>query len=195
MGFDLKECLEQVRHKNQDAARSLVAHLYPLVIRIVRSHLPRRMTDEDLAQEVFMRLFARLEQYQERNGVPFEHWMSRLTVRACLDHLRAERRRPEQRWSDLTDEELRCLEYLQSDHESEPNTSPMAAREVVSRLLQELNPEDRLVITWLDLEQRTVKEISELTGWNTTLVKVRAFRARRKLRKIAASLNMESIYE
>src|SRR3974390_2620339 len=93
--LDLEKCLQQARQQNQDAARALVEHLYPLVIRIVRGHLPRRMAEEDLAQEIFVKLFCRLGQYETRAGVPFEHWVSRLAVRTCLDALRAERRRPE----------------------------------------------------------------------------------------------------
>ena len=64
----------------------------------------------------------------------------------------------------------------------------LAARELVHQLLAQLNPEDRLVIRLLDLEQKTVAEISRLTGWNQTLVKVRAFRARRKLQKLFREL-------
>jgi RNA polymerase sigma-70 factor, ECF subfamily len=193
-GFALTDCLEQVRKNDSRAAQALVEHLYPLVIKIVRSHLPRRLTEEDLAQEIFLKVFSRLDQYREQDGVPFEHWISRLSVRTCLDHLRAERRRPEQHWADLPEAEREGLEYLLSNQNAEPDSTPTAAREVLHRLLQELPPADRLVITLLDLEERSLKEISQLTGWSTTLTKVRAFRARRKLRRIAANLNMESIY-
>ena len=88
---DLAQCLSRVRQSEPEAARLLVERLYPLVIRIVRSHRPVRTAEEDLAQEVFAKLFARLDQYQERSDVPFEHWVSRLAVRTCLDALRAER--------------------------------------------------------------------------------------------------------
>ena len=58
--FDLPGCLERVRQRDQAAARQLVYQLYPLVIRIVRSHLPRRVLEEDLAQEIFMKMFTRI---------------------------------------------------------------------------------------------------------------------------------------
>ena len=64
----------------------------------------------------------------------------------------------------------------------------LAARELVHRLLEQLKPDDRLVIQLLDLEQKTIAEISALTGWNQSLVKVRAFRARRKLQKLFREL-------
>jgi RNA polymerase sigma factor (sigma-70 family) len=193
--FDLADCLQRARQQDQSAAQALVEHLYPLVIRIVRSHLPRRLAEEDLAQEVFLKLFTRLDQYRERDGTPFEHWVSRLAVRTCLDQLRAERRRPETRWADLPEEESQWLEYLLSAEPDEPAESPAAARELLEKLMVGLSPADRLVIVLLDLEQKSVREISQRTGWSRMLVKVRAFRARRKLRQLAVELKMESIYE
>ena len=64
----------------------------------------------------------------------------------------------------------------------------VAARELVYKLLDELKPQDRLVLQLLDLEQRSVAEISASTGWNPSLVKVRAFRARAKLKKLFEEL-------
>ncbi len=192
---DLTPLLARVREEDEDAARALVEHLYPLVIRIVRSHLPRRMAEEDLAQEVFVKLFSRLHQYVARTEVPFEHWVSRLAVRTCLDALRAERRRPEQRWGDLPETELAWLEFMLAEAPSPPATDANAAREVVEKLLSQLPPDDRLVLALLDLEQRSVKEIARLTGWSGALVKVRAFRARRKLRSLAAKLKAREHYE
>jgi RNA polymerase sigma-70 factor (ECF subfamily) len=193
--FDLSACLEAVRQHDQEAARVLVEQLYPQVIRIVRSHLPRRMAEEDLAQEIFVKLFDRLPQYVARPGVPFEHWLSRLAVRTCLDALRAERRRPEWRHADLSEDELTWLEHLVADDAAPPDASAAGARELVQKLLGQLSAPDRLVITLLDLEQKSVKDISALTGWSVTLVKVRAFRARRKLRRLAATLEQETPYE
>jgi RNA polymerase sigma-70 factor (ECF subfamily) len=189
--FDLEQCLEGVRRQDAAAAHALVEHLYPLVLRIVRSHQPRRLAEEDMAQEVFLKLFSRIEQYRPRRETPFEHWVSRLAVRTCLDSLRAEGRRPELRWGDLAEETVAWMKYMVSAAESTPHTSAAAARETVEILLRQLAPADRLVLTLLDLEQRSVKEISQTTGWNATLVKVRAFRARRRLRKIGEALRRE----
>jgi RNA polymerase sigma-70 factor (ECF subfamily) len=185
---DLARCLEGARRGEQEAARTLVEQLYPLVIRIVRSHLPLRAAEEDMAQEVFLKLFSRLDQYEARAGIPFAHWVSRLVVRTCLDALRAERRRPEVRWSDLSEEQSAWLEFMLVNDAATPDTSPASTREVVDLLLSQLPPQDGLVIRLLDLEQKSVKEISQMTGWNSALVKVRAFRARHKLRKLAKAL-------
>ena len=84
--FDEAACLCLVREGNESACRELVEHLYPAVIRIVRAHLPRREMEEDLDQEVFMKMFARLSQY--RQNVPLQHWVSRInkTQTRCLCH-------------------------------------------------------------------------------------------------------------
>src|SRR5215470_15584916 len=71
-------CLARVRRGDDEAARLLTQHLYPLVIKLVRSHLPRRTSEEDLAQTVFMKMFANLSQYS--GTVPLEHWVSRIAV-------------------------------------------------------------------------------------------------------------------
>jgi RNA polymerase sigma factor (sigma-70 family) len=127
----VRDCLEGVRRNEPLASQALVEHLYPLVIRIVRSHLPRRTAEEDLVQEVYLKIFTRLEQYRERDGVPFEHWVSRLAVRTCLDQLRAERRRPEWRWSDLNEEEAGWLDsMLSTPIPTDPDVKrPVAVRE------------------------------------------------------------------
>ncbi len=184
--FDLPGCLERVRQRDQTAARQLVEHLYPLVIRIVRSHLPRRVAEEDLAQDIFLKMFTRLAQYQ--GNVPFPHWVSRIAVTTCIDQLRAQKRRPEFRWADLSEKETDVLDNILTDERDATPGDALAARELVHKLLGQLKPDDRLVIQLLDLEQKTIAEISTSTGWNQTLVKVRAFRARRKLQKLFQEL-------
>lgn len=184
--FDYADCLVRVRARDQVAARELVDQLYPLVIRIVRSHLPRRVLEEDLAQDVFMKMFNRLDQYE--GAVPFPHWVSRIAVTTCIDQLRAQKRRPEFRWADLSENEATVLDTVLTSESEVAANDAMAAHELVHKLLDQLKPEDRTVIQLLDLEQKSLAEISELTGWNTTLVKVRAFRARRKLQKLFTDL-------
>jgi RNA polymerase sigma-70 factor (ECF subfamily) len=184
--FDLAGCLDRVRQRDQVAARELVDHLYPLVIRIVRSHLPRRVPEEDLAQEIFLKMFTRLAQYQ--GAVPFPHWVSRIAVTTCIDHLRAQKRRPEFRWADLSETEAEVLDNAITNENDIAANDAMAASELVHKLLDQLKPDDQLVIRLLDLQQKTVAEISKLTGWNQSLVKVRAFRARRKLQKLFQEL-------
>lgn len=187
--FDLAGCLEGVRRRDQAAARALVDHLYPLVIRIVRAHRPRRVAEEDLAQDVFLKMFTRLEQYQ--GTVPFPHWVSRIAVTTCIDQLRAQKRRPEFRWADLSEGEADVAEAVMTNENDVAVNDAMAAHELVHRLLEQLKPDDQVVIRLLDLEQKSIAEIAALTGWNQSLIKVRAFRARRKLRQLFLELQRE----
>jgi RNA polymerase sigma factor (sigma-70 family) len=184
--LDVAACLQRVRQKDQAAARELVEHLYPLVIRIVRSHLPRRVAEEDLAQEVFLKMFTRLDQYQ--GAVPFPHWVSRIAVTTCIDHLRAQKRRPEFRWADLSQGEADVLDAVMTNEDDVAANDAIAAHELVHKLLAELKPDDQMVLRLLDLEQKSIAEIAQITGWNQSLIKVRAFRARRKLQKLFQEL-------
>jgi len=187
--FDLVGCLARVRLQDQAAARDLVEHLYPLVVRIIRAHLPRRVAEEDLAQDIFLKMFTRLEQYQ--GAVPFPHWVSRIAVTTCIDQLRAQKRRPEFRWADLSENEAEVLDAVLTNDRDVEAGDALAARELVHKLLDQLKPDDRMVIQLLDLEQKTIAEISGLTGWSQSLVKVRAFRARRKLQKLFQELEQK----
>lgn len=187
--FDLPAQLVAVRDGDQDAARDLVNHLYPQIIRIVRARLPRRVPEEDLVQEVFLKMFSRLEQY--RGEMPFTHWVSRIALTTCIDHLRKQKRRPELRFADLSEDEAEMIAVVTRDESVVPAGEALAARELLEKLLDQLQPDDRMVVQMVDLEQKTLVEVAEITGWNTTLVKVRAFRARRKLRILLGKLEAE----
>jgi RNA polymerase sigma-70 factor, ECF subfamily len=188
--LDVVACVKRVLQRDEDAARDLFRHLYPLVARLVRSHLPRRTSQDDLVQTVFMKVFANLDRFS--GAVPLEHWVSRITVNTCLNQLAAEKARPELRWADLGEEQAEVLESMMAaPGELEPPGS-LAAREIVEKLLAQLAPADRLLLTLLHLEGRSVAEVQQITGWNVPVIKVRAFRARRKLRKYYENLMREA---
>ncbi|MGB0582734.1 MAG: RNA polymerase sigma factor, partial [Limisphaerales bacterium] len=84
--------------------------------------------------------------------------------------------------------EAEWLEYMTSDETTEVPGDELGAREIVTKLLQLLPADDRLVISLLDLEQKSVAEIGEITGWGDSKVKVKAFRARKKLKAHAEEL-------
>jgi RNA polymerase sigma-70 factor (ECF subfamily) len=175
-----------VRQGDQSAARDLMALLYPQVARIARSHLPFRIEEEDLVQEIFAKIFLNLQRYDPR--LPLENWVSRVSINVCRDHLRARARRPELRWSDLGEHEQAALAVALHEPDSAPEGSSAHARELLRKLLETLNADDRLVLSLLHLEEKSVAEISALTGWSRPLVKVRAFRARARVRKALAAL-------
>jgi RNA polymerase sigma factor (sigma-70 family) len=177
-----EQWLELVRRHDEAATRHLVEHLYPLVLKIARAHRPPRLAEEDLCQEVFMSVFADLACF--RGQVPFEHWVARIAVNTCVDQLRRERSRPELRWADLRREEADALQSMMADRSERSAAHLAGTRELVSRLVDCLEPKDRLLIQWLELEERSVAEVSAWTGWGKSMIKVRAYRARRKMRRL-----------
>lgn len=184
--FDMAACIRRVRRRDEDAARQLMERLHPLVLKVVRAHLPRRTSEEDLVQTVFMKVFAKLDQYAGQ--VPVEHWVSRIAVNTCFNELKAERVRPELRWADLHEEEQHVIEALAAGDSGADDLNTLAARDLLDKLMSMLSPADRLVIRLLHLEDRSVQDIRRVTGWSVPVVKVRAFRARKKLQKYLEQL-------
>lgn len=174
-------CLAGVRRGDQEAARALVKHLEPVVWRIVRSHRTRRTGEEDLAQMVFMKVFAKLDQY--RGPAPLAHWVSRIAVNTCLNQIENERVRTEVRLADLSEEEERVVQTLAATGEDLEPGQAIGSKDLLDRMLARLSPEDQQVIRLMHLEGYSLEEVKEMTGWNIPLIKVRAFRARHKLRK------------
>ena len=107
----------------------------------------------------------------------------RLAVRTCYDFLRSHQRSRETTFSELAEPETDWLDRFIANPD-DANERSAAARALVERILAQLSPAARLVITLLEIEEKSVKEISRLTGWSVPLVKVRAFRARAEMRKI-----------
>ena len=176
---------------DDEAARKLVRRLYPLVARIVRAHRPRRTAEEDICQMIFIKVFQKLSQFS--GNVPLEHWVSRVAVNTCLNQIESERVRPEVRQADLSVEEQAVIENLTSSTNELPPDQRFASRQLVEHLLATLKPVERLAIDLLYLQGRSVEEIRKITGWSAALVKVRAFRARQKMKqqlvKISAKEN------
>lgn len=188
--LDVPSCVARVRQGDNEAARALLNHLYPLVLSVVRGHLPRRMAEEDLTQMVFVKVFAKIDQFS--GTVPLAHWVSRIAVNTCLNALQAEKIRPEMRWADLSEQEEHVIQSLATSADDlEPDHS-LAARDLVEKLLEHLKPDDRLLMQLLHLEGRSVEEVKARTGWGISMIKVRAFRARRKLKKHMEALMKEN---
>jgi RNA polymerase sigma-70 factor (ECF subfamily) len=163
----------------------LVQKFSPRVFATARRYARRESEVEDIAQEVWLKAFSKLGSF--RGDAPFEHWLMRMTVRTCYDFLRGHQRNRESAFSELSEPETDWLERFVADPGSAAEDAD-AAKLLVGRVLEKLSPPARLVITLLEIEDRSVKEIAELTGWSVALVKVRAFRARGEMRKILAKM-------
>ncbi len=177
------------RRHDESAAREIVRRLYPLVLKLVRSHRPRRTAEEDLCQMIFVKIFQKLDHFS--GNVPLEHWVSRIAINTCINQIQAERVRPEFRHSDLSKEEVAVIQNLAATPEELGPDRSFAARDLVERLLAALKPAERMIIDLLYLQERSVAEIQALTGWGASLVKVRAFRARQKMKRQLDQFNAE----
>jgi RNA polymerase sigma-70 factor (ECF subfamily) len=179
------ELIAAVLAGDADSFEPLVQRYSPRVFATARRYARRESEVEDIAQEVWLKAFGRLRSF--RGEAPFEHWLMRLTVRTCYDFLRGHRRNRESIFSDLTEPEQDWLERFVAQPEAASENAD-AARLLVERVLERLSPPARLIVTLLEIEDRSVKEIADLTGWSVPLVKVRAFRARREMQKVLARL-------
>jgi RNA polymerase sigma-70 factor (ECF subfamily) len=155
---------------------------------MARRYARRESEVEDIVQEVWLKAFEKLSSF--RSEAPFEHWLMRLSVRICFDFLRGHQRNRETAFTELTEPEGDWLDrfVVQPDASSE---NAEAARLLIGRVLERLSPAARMVITLLEIEERSVKEVAQLTGWSVPLVKVRAFRARAEMRKILSRIAKE----
>jgi len=182
------ELISAVLNGDSASFEPLVTKYQGRVFATARRYARRESEVEDIVQEVFIKAFQKLAGF--RGEAPFEHWLMRLAVRTCYDFLRGHQRNRETVFTELTEPETDWLAkfVVEPDGASE---HAEAARLLIDKILSRLSPPARLVITLLEIEERTVKEIAELTGWSVPLVKVRAFRARAEMRQILTKIAKE----
>lgn len=166
------------------AFEQLVERHKALVARIVGRKVPRQEAAE-MVQEVFIKAFISLADYRPLK--PFSHWLSTLAVRACHDYWRAHYRRREVLFSALSPEpggqrESRVEAAMAG--EAPDRYQEYENWELLDWALGQLSPGDRMAVTLVNLEGYSMAEAAEALGWSQTMVKVRAFRARRKLQTL-----------
>lgn len=152
------------------------------VARLVARFTCSRADLEDISQEVFIEVHRCLGRYDGR--APLEHWIARIATRRCYDHLRRHyRRRWLMPWTSLGDgsDGADLVSVASTEAREDPRLDALRVA------IAALPPEQRLVITLLELEDNTVREVAALTGWSEGNVKVRAHRAREALRRALAS--------
>jgi RNA polymerase sigma-70 factor (ECF subfamily) len=137
---------------------------------------------EEVVQESFTKAYFALGEFGGGRDASFAAWLARIAFNTSYDELRRQKRRPEGALEDLTEEESsRLAERLRPGSDAE---DAAVSRDLASKLLARLSPEDRLVLVLLDVEGLSVAEIAELMGWGGSKVKVRAHRARAHLRRV-----------
>ena len=153
------------------------------VARIAGRFFSQRDQVEEIIQDAFTKVYFALRTYHGTHEASFRAWLAQIAVNVCYDQLRRLRRRPEQALGELTETEshdlMAQLRGPRSDIEG-----ALISRDLALKLLTRLSPDDRLVLTLLDVEGFSVAEIGEMTDWSISKVKVRAHRARAHLRRI-----------
>jgi RNA polymerase sigma-70 factor (ECF subfamily) len=182
--------LARAARKNDESAFTEIVRRYsPRVFKVASRFFRQRSLVEEAAQEVFLKAFTNLPSY--RGDGSLEGWLTRIATNTCLNMLRAASRRPELVVSDLSDDENNWLEGKLDDVATAQYRSTerdLVAADLADRLLETLSPEDRLTLMMIDGEDASIKEVAETTGWSESKVKVRAFRARQKIRGTMAKL-------
>ena len=135
---------------------------------------------------IFIKILRNLSQFSGK--VPLEHWVSRIAINTCINQIQAEKARPELREADLSEEQTAVIRNLAATPDELAPDHSFASRQLVEHLMKALKPAERLVIDLLYLQQRSVAEIGCLTGWSGALVKVRAFRARQKMKLVLSNM-------
>jgi RNA polymerase sigma-70 factor (ECF subfamily) len=183
------ELARSARAGDESAFEEIMRRYSPRVFRFASRFFRQRSLVEEAAQEVFLKAFTELDSFEGRGSM--EGWLTRITTNTCLNLLRSAQRRPELTVSDLTDDETTWLDSnlgaaAKERHQS--NERSMVAADLTERVLQTLSPDDRLVLTLIDGEENSVKDVVKMTGWSESKVKVQAFRARRRMREAVEKL-------
>ena len=163
-----------------ESFEELILRYQPRIFGMARKYFRNESDVEDLVQTIFTKTYKKLGSFKKT--APFEHWFMRLSVNTCYDALRRRNKHREQAVSDLMFEDESWQNRLDNIPDSEDQESLDKANELVHSVMEQISNKARIVLTMQELEGRSIKEISELTGWSISLVKVQAFRARKEMR-------------
>jgi len=170
-------------------AFAVLLHRYKAhALRIIQRRVPPQEV-EDVLQEVFIRAYRSLPGFEPESH--FKKWLSTIAVRTCFDFWRSTPSRHESPMSALSEGHQEWLESVISStsvESTERCARQNEAREVLAWALGRLSPEDRMVVEMIHLEGISVSDAAELLGWSVAKVKVRAFRSRKRLRKLLSTL-------
>jgi RNA polymerase sigma-70 factor (ECF subfamily) len=178
----------QAQEGDEFAFSEIVRRYSPRVFGVASRFFRQRSSVEEAAQEVFLKAFTQLKSFEGRGSM--EGWLTRIATNTCLNMLRSAKRRPELAVADLTEDETAWLGQQTSSVEYQPRSveDTLIAADLADRVLEVLPVEDQLALLMIDGEDASVKEVAEATGWSESKVKVRAFRARKKLREAMEKL-------
>lgn len=182
--FDL---IQRARDGDHAAYNQVVQTYRKRILGTIARLIGRLEDVEDVGQEVFLRLFFSLDQL--RTPEVFETWLYRLTVNACYDYLRRQRRRNESRMSDLSEQQVALADAAAGTKQQEETQRRNRVTELVNALLGSVSEQDRLLLKLKEIEGLSLKELEKVYGVNENALKVRLFRARQRVLKSYEALN------
>jgi RNA polymerase sigma-70 factor (ECF subfamily) len=173
------EVIAQARSGDPAAFNELVRAYRKRILGTVFRLIGRQEDVEDVGQEVFLRLYNSLDQL--RAPEVFEPWLYRLTVNAAYDYLRRQKRQPESRMADLSEEQVMLADAAASGRLALEEKEKTQIRELVGTLLDHVSEEDRILLTLKEVEGLSLKELEQVYQVNENALKVRLFRARQRV--------------
>jgi RNA polymerase sigma-70 factor, ECF subfamily len=175
------EIIERARNGDATAFNQIVLAYRRRILGTISRLIGRPEDVEDVAQEVFVRLFYSLDQL--RTSEVFEPWLYRLSTNACYDYLRRAKRRTESRMSDLSEQQVMMADSAAGSKQEQEEQRKGRVREFTQSLFRHVSEEDRLLLTLKEVEGLSLKELEEVYGVNENALKVRLFRARQRVLK------------
>jgi RNA polymerase sigma-70 factor, ECF subfamily len=175
------ELLQQAQRGDASAFNQVVTAYRRRILGTISRLIGRPEDVEDVAQEVFLRLYFSLDQL--RTPEVFEPWLYRLTVNASYDYLRKSKRRPESRMSDLSEQQVMMADAAAGSKAQTEESERHRVRDTVQSLLASVSEEDRILLTLKEVEGLSLKELESIYHVNENSLKVRLFRARQRVLK------------
>jgi RNA polymerase sigma-70 factor (ECF subfamily) len=177
---DDRELVRRAQREDQEAFEELIRRHQHRVFAVAGGILRRREDVEDIAQQVFVKAYFSLKRFDQRAA--FSTWLYKITVNECWDLLRKKKVRPLVYESDLSEEQAKQVIAAEGKDSGGPDISDrLEARQRVERLLEGLDERDRLMLILKEVEGFAVEEIAQVLDLNANTVKVRLFRARRRI--------------
>jgi RNA polymerase sigma-70 factor (ECF subfamily) len=173
--------IERARSGDDAAFNQLVVSYRKRILGTIARLIGRPEDVEDVAQEVFLRLYYSLDQL--RSPDVFEPWLYRLTVNAAYDYLRRQKRRQESRMADLSEQQVMMADAAAGGKSQAEQQYRAGVREFVQELLGEVSEEDRVLLTMKEVEGLSLKELERIYGVKENALKVRLYRARQRVLK------------
>jgi RNA polymerase sigma-70 factor (ECF subfamily) len=171
--------IERARSGDGAAFNEIVLAYRKRILGTISRLIGRPEDVEDVAQEVFVRLYYSLDQL--RTAEVFEPWLYRLTVNASYDYLRRAKRRSESRMADLSEQQVIKADSLAGGRQEDEERHKNDVRELMDALFRHVSPQDRLLLTLKEVEGLSLKELEQVYGVNENALKVRLFRARQRV--------------